>query len=48
MNEAVEAYIAELGPPDVAAAEISGDLHADKPWREYPASPGPSSTSARR
>ncbi len=35
MNEAVEAHIAALGPPTSGAAEISGDLHADKPWREY-------------
>lgn len=35
MNEAVESLIASLDPPRIAAAEISGDLHAAKPWREY-------------
>jgi len=35
MNEAVEARIAALGPESVRAAEISGDLHASKPWKEY-------------
>ena len=29
------AQIAALGPRGLAAAEISGDLHADQPWREY-------------
>ena len=35
MNEAVEARIAALGPESLRAAEISGDLHASKPWKEY-------------
>ena len=35
MNEAVEAGIAALGPESLRAAEISGDLHASKPWKDY-------------
>jgi SAM-dependent methyltransferase len=35
MNEAVEAEIERLGPPGLSAAEISGDLHATKAWKEY-------------
>ena len=35
MNGEVEARIADLGPPGVSVAEISGDLHVGKPWREY-------------
>ena len=35
MNAEVEARIAALGPAGISAAEISGDLHTDKPWREY-------------
>ena len=35
MNEAIDAHITSLDPPTRSAAEISGDSHADKPWREY-------------
>jgi SAM-dependent methyltransferase len=35
MNKAIDAHIASLGPATRSAAEISGDTHADKPWREY-------------
>jgi SAM-dependent methyltransferase len=35
MNEAIDAHIASLEPPTRSAAEISGDSHAGKPWREY-------------
>lgn len=35
MNEAIDVHIASLDPSTLSAAEISGDTHADKPWREY-------------
>jgi SAM-dependent methyltransferase len=35
MNEAIDAHIASLEPTTRSAAEISGDTHAEKPWREY-------------
>jgi SAM-dependent methyltransferase len=35
MNKAIDAHIASLDPATRSAAEISGDSHADKPWREY-------------
>ncbi len=35
MNEAVDAYIASLDPPERTAAEISGDTHAKRPWKSY-------------
>ena len=35
MNEAIDAHIASLGPASLSAAEISGDTHAGKPWREF-------------
>jgi SAM-dependent methyltransferase len=35
MNQAVDAHIASLDPATRSAAEISGDTHADKPWREH-------------
>jgi SAM-dependent methyltransferase len=35
LNRAVDAHIALLGPTTLSAAEISGDSHAGKPWREY-------------
>jgi SAM-dependent methyltransferase len=35
MNEAIDAHIASLDPASRSAAEISGDTHADKPWRAY-------------
>lgn len=35
MNRAIDAHIASLDPPTRSAAEISGDSHAEKPWREY-------------
>jgi SAM-dependent methyltransferase len=35
MNDAIDAHIASLDPPTRSAAEISGDSHADKTWREY-------------
>jgi SAM-dependent methyltransferase len=35
LNEAVDEHIAALDPPRLAAAEISGDAHAGKPWRSY-------------
>lgn len=35
MNEAVNAHIASLGPSRCTAVEISGDAHADKPWKDY-------------
>jgi SAM-dependent methyltransferase len=37
MNAAVEARIAELEPNTKSAAEISGNLHTDRGWREYTA-----------
>lgn len=33
--EAVDRHIAALDPPSRSAAEISGDTHAAKPWRDY-------------
>jgi hypothetical protein len=35
LNEAVSAHIDSLEPPRRAAAEISGDAYAAKPWKEY-------------
>jgi SAM-dependent methyltransferase len=35
LNQAVDAHIASLDPTCAVAAEISGDTHADKPWKEY-------------
>jgi hypothetical protein len=35
LNEAVARYIASLDPSRLSAAEISGDSHADRGWREY-------------
>jgi SAM-dependent methyltransferase len=35
MNQAVDAYIASLHPPELTAAEISGDTHAKKPWKSF-------------
>ena len=35
LNEAVDEHIASLDPSSRSAAEISGDSHADRPWREY-------------
>jgi SAM-dependent methyltransferase len=35
LNRAVGAYIDSLDPPRRSAAEISGDTHASRPWREY-------------
>ena len=35
MNGAVDAHLEALDPPSRSACEISGDLHAQRPWREY-------------
>jgi hypothetical protein len=35
MNQAVDAYIASLHPPELTAVEISGDTHAKKPWKSF-------------
>ena len=35
MNEAIDSHIASLDPAGRSAAEISGDSHSGKPWREY-------------
>jgi SAM-dependent methyltransferase len=35
MNESIDDYIASLDPATRSAVEISGDSHAEKPWREY-------------
>jgi SAM-dependent methyltransferase len=35
MNRAIDAHIASLDPATRSAAEISGDTHAGKGWREY-------------
>lgn len=35
MAEAVDSRLAELGTESSTAAEISGDTHATRPWREY-------------
>jgi SAM-dependent methyltransferase len=35
MNQAVDAYIASLGPSERTAAEISGDTHAKRAWKSY-------------
>jgi SAM-dependent methyltransferase len=37
MNDVVEDWIAALGPPTRSAVEVSGDLHGDRPWKEYAA-----------
>ena len=35
MNDAIAAHIAALNPPSLTAAEISGDFHAGRGWREF-------------
>lgn len=35
MNEMVDRRIRELDPSTKTACEISGDLHAHRPWRDY-------------
>jgi SAM-dependent methyltransferase len=35
MNRAIDAHLASLDPGARSAAEISGDTHSEKPWREY-------------
>lgn len=35
MNRAIDAHIASLDPPTRSAAEISGESHAKRPWRDY-------------
>ena len=35
LHESVDAYIQCLGPAALSAAEISGDTHARRGWREY-------------
>jgi SAM-dependent methyltransferase len=35
MYQAVNAHIAALDPPRLTAAEISGENHAGKPWKEH-------------
>ena len=35
MYQAVNAHIAALDPPRLSAAEISGENHAGKPWKEH-------------
>jgi SAM-dependent methyltransferase len=35
LNNAVAAHIHSLDPPTRSAAEISGDSHADRGWKEY-------------
>jgi len=35
LNGAVDAYLESLGPSKLRAAEISGDSHAARGWREY-------------
>jgi SAM-dependent methyltransferase len=35
MNKAVGGYITSLHPSDLTAAEISGDTHANTPWKSY-------------
>jgi SAM-dependent methyltransferase len=35
MNDAITAHIDSLGPATLRAAEISGDSHAGRPWKEH-------------
>jgi SAM-dependent methyltransferase len=35
MNDAIAAHIAALDPPSLTAAEVSGDTHANRGWREF-------------
>ena len=35
LNGAVDSHLASLGPGGLRAAEISGDAHAGRGWREY-------------
>lgn len=35
MSQAVDAYIGSLHPHELTAAEISGDTHANKPWKSH-------------
>lgn len=41
MNAAVADHIASLVPQRLTAAEISGNAHGDKPWKEYVSLPHP-------
>ena len=35
LNDAIAAHLDALGPERLSAAEISGNSHADRAWREY-------------
>lgn len=35
LNREVDRHLASLGPEGLAAAEISGDAHAGKPWKRF-------------
>jgi SAM-dependent methyltransferase len=35
MNEEIAAHLARLGPSRLSAAEISGDSHANRGWKEF-------------
>jgi SAM-dependent methyltransferase len=35
LNGAVDSHLTSLGPSNLSAAEISGDSHAGRDWREY-------------
>jgi hypothetical protein len=35
MNEEIAAHLESLGPPRLSAAEISGDVHANRGWKEF-------------
>jgi SAM-dependent methyltransferase len=35
MNDSIDAHIESLDPRTRTATEISGDSHADKPWKDY-------------
>ena len=35
LNRAVDAYLNSIDPPGLRAAEVSGETHADRPWKQY-------------
>ncbi len=41
MNDSIDAFLATLGTEGMSAAEVSGDAHASRRWREYTTLPYP-------
>ena len=41
MNDSIDAFLDSLGTQGLSAAEVSGDAHASRRWREYTTLPYP-------